>query len=286
MKNNTTLIILSVIVIITMACSFTVTLPTIKTGPDQTFEIKEKLPIGNDPFDVNLKIGAAKLIFTGGANGLLEGAIIYNVIDWEPTVTRDDSSIEITQGKVSNVGGINVNDIKNDWEIKFGDKTPINLSIDAGAYSGTMDFTGVPLSALIIHDGASDNDVTFDSGNPTEMTKLEYTTGASTVKMKGLANANFDSMEFSGGAGTYTLDFSGDLQRNADVKIDAGVSTIKIIIPAGMNVMIDVEGGIKTVNTQGTWTVNDSRYTTEGEGPTLTMNINTNLGTLTLLQMK
>ncbi len=286
MKKNSLLILLSVIVIVSMACSFTVTVPTIKTGDDQVFEIKEKLQVGNDPFGVKLKIGAAKVNFSGGAKGLLEGTIVYNVIDWAPTITRDDTSIEVTQGKVSNVGGININDIKNDWDIKFTDKSPIDLSIDAGAYSGTMDFTGVPLASLVIHDGASDNIVSFDSANPVDMSELEYTTGASTVTMKGLANANFGKMTFTGGAGTYTLDFSGELKQDADVKIDAGVSTIKIIIPAGMKVMVEVEGGIKTVNTQGTWTVNDSYYSTEGEGPTLNMNINTNLGTLTLLQQK
>ena len=93
-------------------------------------------------------------------------------------------------------------------------------------------------------------------------------------------------MTFTGGAGTYTLDFSGTLKQDASVKIEAGVSTTKIIVPAGMKVVVDVEGGIKTVNTQGTWTANGTSYETEGSGPTLTMNINTNLGTLSLIQEK
>jgi hypothetical protein len=284
MKKITIMLILSVIVLVTMACSFTINLPTIKTGPDQTFEIKEPLPAGNDPLDMALKIGAAKIDFSGGAKGLLDGSIVYNVIDWKPKVTRTNTNLEVTQGNVSNVGGINVGDIKNNWTLKFSDKAPLNLSIDAGAYSGKMDFTGVPLKSLVIHDGASDNTVSFDSANPVEMTKLDYTTGASTVTLQGLANANCDAMSFSGGAGTYTLDFAGTLQRDTNVKIDSGVSTIKVIIPAGMKAVVNVEGGMKDVSTQGTWTVNGSSYTTEGSGPTLTLNVNTNLGTLTLIQ--
>ena len=46
------------------------------------------------------------------------------------------------------------------------------------------------------------------------MSILRYETGASTVKLNGLANANFGTLIFSGGAGDYTLDFSGDLQRS------------------------------------------------------------------------
>lgn len=284
MKRITIMIILSVIVLVTMACSFTVNLPTIKTGPDQTFEIKEALPTSSDPVNVAIKIGAAKVDFSGGAKGLLDGSIVYNVIDWKPVITRTDTNLEVSQGKVSNVGGINVGEIKNDWTLKFSDKAPINLSIDAGAYQGKMDFTGVPLKSLVIHDGASDNVVSFDSVNPVKMTKLDYTTGASTVTLNGLVNANFETMSFTGGAGTYNLDFAGTLQQDANVKIDSGVSTIKVVIPAGMKAVVNVEGGMKNVSTQGTWTVNGSSYNTEGSGPTLTLNINTNLGTLTLVQ--
>ena len=149
-----------------------------------------------------------------------------------------------------------------------------------------MDFSGVPLASLAITDGASDNTVTFNSPNPTVMSELSYTTGASTVTLKGLGNANFEEMTFTGGAGTYILDFTGTLKQDASVKVEAGVSTTKIIVPAGMKVVVDVEGGIKTVNTQGTWTANGTSYETEGTGPTLTMNINTNLGTLSLIQEK
>ena len=278
--------ILVLLLMTTMACSFTVTLPTIETGPDQTIEINEAAPDVKVPFDVDLKIGAAKLDFSGGGKGLLDGTVVYNVIDWKPVITRTSTSLEISQGRVSNVGGINVKDIKNNWTLNLSETTPMNLTIDAGAYQGDMDFSGVQLASLAIRDGASDNKVQFNTPNPIVMSELEYTTGASTVTMEGLANANFRNMLFTGGAGTYTLDFSGTLNQEADVKIEAGVSTIKIIIPAGMNAVIEVEGELKTVNTQGTWTVNDSAYTTDGQGPVLNINVSTSLGTLTLIQEK
>ncbi len=203
-----------------------------------------------------------------------------------PPLPELDSSLEINQGKVSDVGGFNLKDIKNNWTLKFTDKTPLNVDINAGAYQGKMDFSGVPLASLAITDGASDNTVTFNSPNPTVMSELSYTTGASTVTLKGLGNANFEKMTFTGGAGTYILDFTGTLKQDASVKVEAGVSTTKIIVPAGMKVVVEVEGGIKTVNTQGTWTADGTSYETEGNGPTLTMNINTNLGTLSLIQEK
>lgn len=284
MKKISLYTLLVLVLLTTMACSFTVTLPTIETGPDQTIEINEASPDVKVPFDVDIKIGAAKLIFSGGSKGLVDGTVVYNVIDWKPVINRTDTSLEISQGKVSNVGGVNVNDVKNNWILHFSESTPMNLTIDAGAYQGDMDFSGVQLASLTIRDGASDNTVKFRTPNPIVMSDLEYSTGASTVTMEGLANANFRNMNFNGGAGTYTLDFSGTLTQEADVRIEAGVSTTKIIIPAGMKAVIEVEGELKTVNTQGTWTVNDTIYSTDGQGPTLNISVSTNLGTLTLIQ--
>lgn len=273
-----------IILFITMACSFTVNVPTIETGADQTYQIQEKAPSGNDPFDISLKIGAAKLDLSGGASGLVEGTVVYNIADWEPELDRTASSLKISQGKASNIGGFNVNDIKNEWTLKFSEYVPLNLSIDAGAYTGLMDFTNIPLRSLVIHDGASDNTIQFGAPNPSRMERFAYTTGASTVKLEGLGNTNCDKITFTGGAGTYTLDFTGSMQRDMKVKIDAGVSTIRIVVPDGIKVEVDVQGGMKTVSTQGTWTVNDNYYTTGTEGPTLSLVINTNLGTLMLDQ--
>ncbi|MCJ7657113.1 MAG: hypothetical protein MUO55_04960, partial [Candidatus Atribacteria bacterium] len=56
--------------------------------------------------------------------------------------------------------------------------------------------------------------------------------GASTIKMLGLANANFNEMNFTGGAGSYTFDFSGNLTKKSKVNIDAGAAKIILKIPS------------------------------------------------------
>ena len=49
------------------------------------------------------------------------------------------------------------------------------------------------------------------------MESLTYDTGASSVTITGLADANFKKMEFKGGAGSFTLDFSGQLRTDGSV---------------------------------------------------------------------
>ena len=116
------------------------------------------------------------------------------------------------------------------------------------------------------------------------MESFDYNTGASTVELTGLANANFDQLNFTAGAGTYTLDFGGQLQKDANVQIDAGVSAFKIIIPDGIRAEIEVEGEMKDVNTRGTWTVESNTYSTKGSGNVIKIHINMNLGSLELVQ--
>jgi hypothetical protein len=104
------------------------------------------------------------------------------------------------------------------------------------------------------------------------------------VELIGLGHANFETLTFSGGAGDYTLDFTGELQRDATVKISAGLGNLRIVIPAGTMAQVAVTGAITNINTQGTWTVNDKRYETSGSGPTLTIEVDMGLGNLTLVR--
>ena len=265
-----------------LACSFiTINIPRLKTGPTETLTVSEPLPDAS-VVDVTLKMGAGELKVSGGAEGLVEGEIQYNVAAWKPTITNDGDSLTIQQGDTNGQIGIPENDVVNQWDLKLGN-APMNLTINAGAYDGALDLSGVPLRNLEINDGASDAVVTFDSVNPEEMETLVYETGASSVDLTGLANANFAEMTFAGGAGDYTLDFSGELQRDATVQVTAGVSSLRIVIPSGTAAKVTVRGGLNDVDTDGDWTTSGDTYETSGDGPTLTIAVEMGVGSLTLV---
>jgi hypothetical protein len=277
------LAILAVLMLASMACSFTVTLPEIKTGPEKTTEIREPIPTTQFPVEVNLNVGAAQLNLSGGADDLVNGTLVSNIPDWDPKVEYTDGTLEISQ-KDTSINGIPSNKLVNKWDLKFTNKIPLMMTINAGAYQGKMDLGGIDLMKLAISDGASDVDLSFSKPNPGEMETFDYNSGASNVKLSDLANANFKEMKFQAGAGTYSLDFSGDLRQSADVSIDAGVSTIKISVPKGTHAVIVVDGELKDVNTRGTWTVESNTYSTGSGDKVLNINVNMNLGSLELIQ--
>ncbi len=198
-----------------IACSFNVNLPTtsITPGPTVTEDVNIPLPAGNAA-DLSLAFGAGTLKLHPGSTVLVSGTITYNIADFKPTITTNGSTVRIEQGNWKMTGiPTNFSNIKNDWDLSLG-STPLNLSIEAGAYKADYQFGGLALTKLTVKDGASQSVLDFNSPNASEMSLLRYETGASQVTLTGLGNANFESLEFNSGAGNYKLDFAGSLKRS------------------------------------------------------------------------
>jgi len=262
-----------------MACGFTVDLPR---APTPGARVTDEITVagrGSGETRLSLSFAAGELTLSPGAEGLVEGTATYNIEGLKPEVTSRDGDVEITQGSVEKFAPFN--EFENTWKFKLGN-TPIDLTINAGAYSGTFDFGGLSLTNLTIKDGAAQVELSFPRPNRTEMSVFRYETGASNVKLMNLANANFNSMTFNSGAGDYTLDFSGELKRDATVSLSSGLSNVILVIPEGINAKITVEGGLTNVNAVSGWNQNGKIYTQKGSEPTLTFIIKMGAGNLAL----
>ena len=268
-----------VLALASMACGFSFPLPKAPTpGPDVTDQITVAAPTSGQT-RLTLSFGAGELTLSSGAKNLVEGIATYNIPDLKPKVVTTGNNVEINQGNIRSIPY--PDKLKNTWDLKLGN-TPLDLAINAGAYSGTYEFGGVPLTGLTIKDGASNVNLKFSQPNPSDMAIFRYETGASTVKMSGLANANFSTLIFNGGAGDYTLDFSGALKRDATITIESGLANVILVIPDGVKANVTVESGASNVNAGSGWTQNGTLYTQTGSGPTLTYVIKTGAGNLTL----
>jgi len=270
---------LTILALASLACGFSVNIPPVPTpGPEVTDEITVAVPEGNE---VRLKIsfGAGELTLSPGAEDfLVDGTATYDIPNFKPEITESEGSVEIKQGQVKT---LNVSNFKNEWNLKLGE-TPMDLEINAGAYKGRYEFGGLALTSLTIKDGASDVDVAFDAPNLTEMSVFRYETGASNVELTSLANANFATMFFNGGAGDYTLDFSGDLQRDATARVEGGFGDMKLVVPEGVEASVTVEGGPVNVNHSSGWAQRNQTYTQDGSGPTLTIIVKMGAGNVTI----
>jgi hypothetical protein len=273
--------LLALALLITVACSCGFTVPKTPTPePEVTDEITAAVP-SSGKARLTLSFGAGELNLAPGAAGLVEGTATYNYSKLKPSMTVDGENVRIQAGEGKFNSFPNFRDLTNRWDLKLG-SAPMDLSIESGAYTGVFELGGLLLTGLTVKDGASTVKISFSSPNKAEMSILRYETGASTVKMTGLANANFSTLIFSGGAGDYTLDFSGDLQRSASATIESGLCNMILVIPEGVHAVVTVESGAANVNTGTGWTQSGKVYTQAGDGPTLTILINIGAGNLTL----
>ncbi|NLG73939.1 MAG: hypothetical protein GX495_18110 [Chloroflexi bacterium] len=284
MNRKFALLVIPVLMIFTLACRFTVDLPirTIETGPTQTEEIEVPAPDAEE-VDLIFSFGAGELNLSPGAGAaLVSGTVRFNVEQLAPVIKEDNDSVRISSGN-NGFNGIPRlrSELVNEWDLQLG-STPVNLEVRAGAYRGEYDLGGLALRSLIITDGASDVDLDFSEPNQVEMRTFRYQTGASNVDMTGLANANFERMVFESGAGDYSLYFSGELQRDATIDIDSGISQVTIIIPEGTRAEVRHRGGLVNIDADPEWEQSGDEYILEGDGPTLTFNIDMSAGDLQL----
>jgi N-terminal domain of toast_rack, DUF2154 len=276
-------IILAILVLAlaSMACGFSIDLPERpKAGPD----VEESLTVAelkSDETRLTLSFGAGKLTLSPDPQGenLVEGTALYNVEDLKPKIQKNGNNIEIRQGDFKSLPLFE--DMKNEWDLKLSD-TPLDLTVEAGAYEGNLELGGLALKSLTVKDGASHVDLSFKESNQTEMSVLRYETGASDVKLLGLANANFSTLTFSGRAGNYTLDFSGELQRDAVVTIESGLGDLSLVIPEDVDAVVTVESTAVNINHSSSWSQNGQKYTQSGSGPTLTIVIKMAAGNLVI----
>lgn len=276
--------LLAIIIITSLACSLTnlTGFQKLETGPIQTFTLNEPYPGIDAVQDVTLSMVVGEFTLSGGTEALIEGEVRYNIKEWKPTIENKGNSLTISQGDPDlSMNGFPGEDVVNVWDLKLGN-IPMNLVVIADTYEASLDLSGLPIQSLVVQDGASDSTIRFGALNPVEMQEFAYQTGASEIAFLGLANANFSQMSFDGGVGEYTFDFSGDLQRDAAVNIEAGLSNVRIIVPEGTATQVLTGDGMNNIDVTDTWNENGGKYVNDGKGPRLTIIVDVGAGELHL----
>ena len=117
--NSKLLFFIAFLALATLACGFTVNVPSVPTpGPMVTDEISVAIP-NSDETSLKISFGAGELRLSPGADDVLvQGTVTYNIPNFEPRITEDDGFVEIEQGDFKT---LNVSDLRNEWDLKLGD---------------------------------------------------------------------------------------------------------------------------------------------------------------------
>jgi hypothetical protein len=171
-------------------------------------------------------------------------------------------------------------------DLQLGTARPYQLVMDGGANDTVADLGGIPLTRLVFHHGAGRSDVDFSRSNPAEMAALEVAAGGVAMDLRNLANANFTEMTVSGGAAQYRLDFGGELRRDGDVKLNAGVASVEVRLPAATPSRLRSESLLGAVDVGDGFVTREGAYWNEaaaaGRSPVLRITVNSVLGSVTV----
>jgi hypothetical protein len=287
MRIKILLIPILILAMVSMACGFTINLPqvkTIDTGPTITEDIVVPKPDTTTTPTLEINFGAGELTINPGAQAnLVEGTATYNVPDLKPTVVQNGSTVTLRQG-TGNISGIPTlnNKLVMKWDLQLS-SDPMELAINGGANQSQVELGGLSLTNLTINQGAADSRYEFSEPNLVNMESLKVNAGAANINLIGLSNANVtDEIIFKGGAGNYTLDFSGELQHDVDVTIEAGLGNMNILVPEGTSVTLNMTGALNNVNYSGGWQKTGDTYSQVGSGPQITIDITMGAGNLDL----
>ncbi|MBN2001973.1 MAG: DUF4097 family beta strand repeat protein [Anaerolineae bacterium] len=178
---------------------------------------------------VTIKMGAGELKVSGGADDLMEADFTYNVEDWKPVVEYQikDSEGRLTVRQPDTDKFSARGDVRYEWDLRFDDKTPLDMHVECGAGNADMDLSTLNVTKLDVKLGAGDAEL--DLSKNTSLTRLDVTMGA----------------------GKLTIDLTGQWEDDVEVAIQGGVGDITLRLPEDIGVKVKVTKGLGDVDNSG-----------------------------------
>ncbi len=228
--------------------------PQLEIGELRDEQVSVPLPEASS-VQAEVIFGAGELTLEAGSTDtLLDAHFIYNIEGWKPTVSYEDGLLKVQQGGDEKTWGVpagNLEEVRNEWELRLSPAVPLDMRVRAGAGKGTLDFSGLALTALQADMGAGDFTLRFDQPNAARMERLTINAGASRLLVSDIGNAGPRSVRVQGGVGDMTLGFGGTWPTSTDVEINAGVGTLTLRLPQDVGVRVALKGAATDIEAPG-----------------------------------
>ncbi|MCI0595617.1 MAG: toast rack family protein [candidate division Zixibacteria bacterium] len=219
----------------------------------RTVTEEKTIPLkGEKTLETTLDFGAGELELksTGRSANLFEGRFTFRPGRIEPEVrysaSRTVGRLDLETHSIKKF--FSDNNARNEWDLRFSTEVTHAFDINLGACEAKLDFSGLPLEELAFDLGAGDCKIFFNAPNPVEMKRLEINAGASELAIFGLGNARFQKLDFDGGMGDFTLDFSGDFEGDRRADISVGLGSVEIRFPPDLGVRVHKDGALSSVD--------------------------------------
>jgi hypothetical protein len=124
------------------------------------------------------------------------------------------------------------NRMEAELEIELPRRGTLRLDCKIKAGEVDMQLGGLRIADLGMKVMAGEVNLDFDEANGIEMETLELNTKIGESNFRHLGNARFRDAEINGGIGQMTIDFSGNMLKDAVARVDLDIGETVIILPA------------------------------------------------------
>ncbi len=186
---------------------------------------------------VEINMGAGDLQLTGGAEKLMEADFNYNVAKIKPVVKYTDGTLVVRQPETNGMPALpGITDFRNEWGLRLYDGVPMDLSVDVGAGTSTLQLAGLSLTGLDVTLGAGIHTVDL-SGNWARNLDVTINAGAAFLTVRLPKDVG---VRVKVESGPHTIDATG-LTKDGEVYTNTayGVSDVTL--------QIDLQAGIGTI---------------------------------------
>ncbi len=192
--------------------------------------------------DVRFDIGSLEIASEKNSS-LYSVDLEYNKSSYQPEIRFEPG----TEGRFSfklsgnHKSGISTRSHQNRLRLNLSNSLPLKLDVNTGVGDTRLALTGLKVERLDLECGVGGSKVTAYEPNPVVCEVVRIKNGVGGMDAIGLGNLNFRDLEFEGGVGGATLDFSGAWKQNAEIRIQVGVGGVNMKLPRDLGVKVEAE---------------------------------------------
>lgn len=184
-------------------------------------------------FRMRVEVDAGKVrVSRGHSKDRVKARLFYDREEYEHTFRYNEkrNALEIILDKTRWIGKHDNHEAGElDLELPTGGDMDLDFKIKAGEIE--MQLGGLSLADFSLETIAGEVNLDFDEPNQREMTNLFLNTKIGESNFRRLGNARFRNAEIDGGIGQLTIDFSGDLLKDAIADVDLDIGETTIVLP-------------------------------------------------------
>ena len=215
-------------------------LPSLSAAQDWRTITSMRQVGGEKALTVDLQYAAGQLDLAVGKEGVLyRSTLRYDADVLTPRMSYRNDRLRVGV-EDARVRGRNMK--SGQLRLELAPDMPLDLDLQFGAARANLNLTGLSVRNLSIATGASETDLRVEQPSPEICEDLEFDVGAAAFRAYGLGNLSPKKVDFSGGAGDVTLDFTGAARTDMDVNVEMGLGKLTLRVPRGTGVSVRKSG--------------------------------------------